>query len=120
MIVDELGRRFYENPIVPVVLEVNFHVPFHNFPRVIGKYGKSHRKILAIKPCCFFRHLKSSHQVIQHRQIGLKSDSHSSDIILLVDEFSLVEDSVKRRSEYLIATISVDGDKVVVDEGGGR
>ena len=95
-------------------------MPFHNFARVIGEYRKSHRKILAIKPCCFFWHLKSSHQVIQHRQIGLKSDSNSSDIILLVNEFSLVKDSVKRRSEYLIATIPVDGDKVVIDKGGGR
>lgn len=90
----------------------------HDLPRMVWQNGQSHGVILTIKPCSLLGHLQPRHQFIQHIDICLEPDSDSSDVILLIDEFSLIQDVIQLRAEYLIAGVPVNRDEVVIDEGG--
>jgi len=93
-------------------------VSLHHFPGVIGQDGQCHWEIFAIESCSFFWHFQSCHQLIEHVDIRFKPDSDSSDIILLVDEFGLIEDAIECGAEDLASCVAIDGDEVVIDEGG--
>lgn len=115
MIIYELRGVFNKNPIISKILKINFHMSFHNFARMVWQNRQGYRKILTIKTCCFLWHLISSHQIIKHINISLKPYSNTSNIILLINQFSFIQYVIQCRSEYLIARIAINSNEIVID-----
>lgn len=92
----------------------------HDTARMVRQNRQRNRVILTVEPCRFLGHLQFGHEIVQHVDVRFKSHSDSSHVVLLVDQFGFVEDTVESRTEYFVAIRAIDSDEVVVDERGHR
>lgn len=71
---------------------------------MVGQQGQGHGVALAEEPCGLAGHFHLGHQVVNHSNIGLELDSHTTNVVLLVDQLGLVEDVLELVTEQLVTS----------------